>query len=150
GLGYSDRSPLPRTSKIFAEELSKLLANARIPPPYILVGHSLGGANIRVFAAKYPSSVAGMVLVDSVHPDQLKRLPAAVSNLQMAQLRQARKFEFEVLFGIARFMRTCGSDPAQITLDCTFESGRAWAEELESFPQSIAQARLTGPFGDLP
>ena len=47
-------------------------------------------------------------------------------------------------------MRTCGSDPAQITLDCTFESGRAWAEELESFPQSIAQARLTGPFGDLP
>src|SRR5438876_7275525 len=70
GLGYSDRSPLPRTSQIFAEELSKLLANARIPPPYILVGHSLGGANIRVFAAKYPSSVAGMVLVDSVHPDQ--------------------------------------------------------------------------------
>jgi len=41
GFGYSDHSPLPRRSQVFAEERRKLLINASVPPPYVLVGHSL-------------------------------------------------------------------------------------------------------------
>jgi pimeloyl-ACP methyl ester carboxylesterase len=74
GIGYSDPSPRPRTSKDFAEELHILLHNAGIPPPYLLVGHSMGGFDVRLYASLYPSEVAGMVLVDSSHPEQQKRL----------------------------------------------------------------------------
>ena len=54
GLGYSDSSPRPRTSRIFAEELHTLLHNAGISgPPYILVGHSMGGFDVRLYASLY-------------------------------------------------------------------------------------------------
>jgi pimeloyl-ACP methyl ester carboxylesterase len=52
-----------------AAELSALLARAGEPPPYVLVGHSLGGAYIRVFAGGDRSKVVGLVLVDAFNPD---------------------------------------------------------------------------------
>ena len=57
------------------EELHTLLKNAGIPGPYILVGHSFGGMNVRLYANMYPNEVAGIVLVDSAHEDQSERLP---------------------------------------------------------------------------
>ena len=68
GLGYSASSPHPRTSKVMAEELHTLLHKAGISPPYVLVGHSMGGFNVRLFTSLYRGEVAGMVLVDSSHP----------------------------------------------------------------------------------
>jgi pimeloyl-ACP methyl ester carboxylesterase len=64
GIGWSAPGPAPRDARQIARELHTALQNARIAPPYILVGHSLGGPFIRVFAGMYPSEVAGMVLVD--------------------------------------------------------------------------------------
>lgn len=64
GYGWSDVSPHPRTATQMAKELHQLLVNAGIEPPYILVGHSLGGMNVRVFSNLYPQEVAGMILVD--------------------------------------------------------------------------------------
>ncbi|MEE8321721.1 MAG: alpha/beta hydrolase [Gammaproteobacteria bacterium] len=77
GYGWSDPGPMPRTTKQIAEELRLLLSNAHIPGPYILVGHSFGGFNIRYFASQNPELVAGMVLIDSSHPEQFDRFPAA-------------------------------------------------------------------------
>ena len=76
GYGWSNPGPSPRTTKRIAEELRILLKTAHIPGPYILVGHSFGGFNIRYFASQNPDMVAGMVLIDSSHPRQFERLPA--------------------------------------------------------------------------
>jgi pimeloyl-ACP methyl ester carboxylesterase len=65
GMGWSDPGPQPRTPGQIARELHTLLTNAGIPGPYVLVGHSVGGKNVRMFALQYPDQVAGMVLVDA-------------------------------------------------------------------------------------
>lgn len=69
GLGRSDPAPLPRTSLDVARDLHELLDRAHIAPPYVFAGQSFGGMNARMFASLYPQTIAGMVLVDSSHPD---------------------------------------------------------------------------------
>ena len=64
GYGKSEPGTLPRHCSREAEELKALLDAASIPGPYVIVGHSLGGLNAQVFAAKYPKDVAGIVLLD--------------------------------------------------------------------------------------
>jgi len=78
GLGRSDAARGPRTSRDLMHDLHELLRKTRIPPPYILVGHSIGGLTARWFAERYPGEVAGMVLVDSSHPDQSEKFAAAL------------------------------------------------------------------------
>jgi pimeloyl-ACP methyl ester carboxylesterase len=78
GLGWSDPSPRPRRADVMAEELHTLLVNANITGPYLLVGHSLGGPVTRQFAANYPCEIAGLVMVDSAHEQQMKRFPEAM------------------------------------------------------------------------
>src|ERR687894_2673357 len=69
GMGWSDLGTQPRTSRQIARELHTLLDNAGVRGPYVLVGHSLGGTNMQVYASQYPDEVAGMVLVDSALED---------------------------------------------------------------------------------
>jgi pimeloyl-ACP methyl ester carboxylesterase len=70
GLGWSDLGPMPRTADRIVDELHRLLQQAAIPPPYVLVGHSFGGLTMPLFAARFPEEVAGMVLVDPVAPSE--------------------------------------------------------------------------------
>jgi pimeloyl-ACP methyl ester carboxylesterase len=76
GVGWSDAQPEPPVSRNIAHHLHGLLNNAGVKPPYVLVGHSMGGIHLRVYQNVYPSDVVGMVLVDSSHPDQWKRYPS--------------------------------------------------------------------------
>jgi pimeloyl-ACP methyl ester carboxylesterase len=69
GAGWSEPGAQPRTSPQFVEELHTLLGNAGVQGPYVLVGHSLGGTNMQLYASQYPDEVAGMVLVDSALED---------------------------------------------------------------------------------
>lgn len=73
GYGWSDPGTRPRTATRMAQELHTLLAQSKIEPPYVLVGHSYGGQLVRVYADQYPDDVVGMVLVDSSHENQLER-----------------------------------------------------------------------------
>ncbi len=75
GIGKSGMDDRPRHSRQSVENLRILLKKAEVKPPYVLVGHSLGGLNIRLFASTYPEEVAGVVLLDSSHEDQNKILP---------------------------------------------------------------------------
>jgi pimeloyl-ACP methyl ester carboxylesterase len=69
GTGKSETGPSPRHAEQIASELHTALQNAGLDPPYILVGQSLGGPYVRVFAKMYPQEVCGMVLVDPTQPD---------------------------------------------------------------------------------
>jgi pimeloyl-ACP methyl ester carboxylesterase len=75
GYGWSDAGPRPRTSQHLVNELHTLLKRAGIAGPYILVGHSFGGLNVRLYASTFPDEVAGLVLVDAAHEDQRVRMP---------------------------------------------------------------------------
>lgn len=70
GYGHSDSGPLPRSSGRIAAELRTLLMAARLPPPFVLVGHSFGGYNVRLFAGLFPQDTAGVVLIDAPHEAQ--------------------------------------------------------------------------------
>ena len=71
GYGWSDPGPRPRDSSRIVAELHTLLGKAGIAPPYLLVGHSFGGINVRLFASTYPEEVSGLLLVDASHPASL-------------------------------------------------------------------------------
>lgn len=64
GLGQSEPDTAPPTPQRISTQLHTLLQNAGIKPPYVLVGHSIGGPHIRMFASLYPKDVAGLVYVD--------------------------------------------------------------------------------------
>ncbi|MFZ0583640.1 MAG: alpha/beta hydrolase [Candidatus Acidiferrales bacterium] len=70
GLGWSDPGTPPRDAEHIVEELHHLLDLTRVPPPYVLVGHSFGGLTTRLFAARYPEEVIGLVLIDPVVPGE--------------------------------------------------------------------------------
>jgi pimeloyl-ACP methyl ester carboxylesterase len=72
GLGRSlpwEQPDAPITAEDVATSLHSLLMKADLPPPYILVGHSLGGLYVQMFARRYPWDVAGVVLLDSASSD---------------------------------------------------------------------------------
>jgi pimeloyl-ACP methyl ester carboxylesterase len=150
GLGFSDSSPRPRTSKVIAEELHALLHNAGIPSPLILVGHSMGGYDVRVFASLYRNEVAGMVLVDASHPEQQKRFPAALNDLDASWLREEEFLEFATPFGIPRLLGFCGHEIEMRAAECNFDSAREGVVELKTFPESAAETAITGSLGNIP
>jgi len=76
GIGYSDASNTTRDPETIAHELHALLEKTGELPPYIVVGHSLGGLYIRVFTELYPNEVLGMFLLDTTHPDRVARIPS--------------------------------------------------------------------------
>ena len=66
-LGRSDTVPQPRTAADAVADLHALVRAARLPGPYVLVGHSLGGLFVRLYASTYPRQMAGLVLVDATY-----------------------------------------------------------------------------------
>jgi pimeloyl-ACP methyl ester carboxylesterase len=73
GMAWSDSGVGPRTSGQVVTELHALLGNVGVRAPYVLVGHSIAGIHVQLYASQYPDEVAGLVLVDSSHEDQLSR-----------------------------------------------------------------------------
>lgn len=70
GVGKSDRPTVPQTGGIIVAALRSLLAQAGVTPPYVLVGHSLGGLHVELFARLHPDEVSGVVLVEAASPEE--------------------------------------------------------------------------------
>jgi pimeloyl-ACP methyl ester carboxylesterase len=131
-IGRSDEARTPRTFRDAARDLHALLGTARIGGPYILVGHSLGGELVRVFADQYPEEVVGIVQVDAAHPDLGSRL--------LAGMPPESADEPEGVVFLRRFL-TWASD----SNGSPYPNPEGWDTQA-----SNAQVRATKPLGDLP
>ncbi len=163
GTGWSDPGPRPRTSFQMVKELHALLRNAGVAPRYVLVGHSLGGFNVRVYSGQYPDEVAGVVLVDASSEEAEAHAPPSMKKAQDAMKAQWRQWltyaPILFRFGIGRqFLKRSWGEKI---LPPGFQSEFAYlqfqtkeletnADELDSFEEDAKEARQSGSLGDIP
>ena len=102
GFGWSDPNPAPRTMEQQVHELHELLQGANEQGPYILVGHSYGARVSRVYAARYPGEVAGMVLMDAGILSDDPRYPAELHTETEAAGQMIRTARWLAPFGLVR------------------------------------------------
>lgn len=147
GIGWSDAGAEPRTSQQIVKELHTLLGNGGVQAPFVLVGHSLGGINVQLYASQYPNEVAGMVLVDSSHEDQFSRK-------DVQQIPSFFPLLIKVLtpFGVARIINKVGTPLPNLPPDIEAEraaiyshtrSMYAVADEMSAIPTNAAQLRAS-------
>ena len=172
GLGWSDPGPLPRTSQQIVVELHQLLTNAGVKGPYVLMGHSFGGFNVRLYAHQYPKEVAAMVLVDSSHPDQDLTAPDSRERAAKAR-REGEICSILARLGLVRLYlrliehghpvgglaKTLRGLVARLPADVQPEVWAMWsrpgffnaaASEIASWSESAAEVRATGKLSDIP
>lgn len=162
GYGWSTPGPTPRTTGEIVKELHALLAASGEKGPYVLVAHSFGGYNVRVYTKEYPADVVGLVLVDTSHEDQEGRMPGSLQTFmknQSAQLEFQRKVApLLIFFGIARLF---GGEENQANLPKNFMAEinylelqpkfiAATASEIQNFGASAAEVRAAGDLGGRP
>jgi pimeloyl-ACP methyl ester carboxylesterase len=169
GLGFSDPSPAARTSAFHVRDLHRLLVAARVPPPYILVGHSFGGMNVKLFAETYPTEVAGLVFVDPSHEDLARRAWALSPERAAAGLRYYALMQScldarsEDLVAGAPLTADCATPPnadrfsadinaMEAARDVRHDVRYAWtSEQFNVWTASADQLRAARrPLGDLP
>lgn len=159
GIVYSDASQTARDAETVVRELHTLLEKAGESPPYILAGHSMGGLFIRVFAQLYPDEVAGLVFLDSSHPDFRERLNlppppstaglltslAVVADLGVLTL-------FDHLFGPLLAAEGLPQEVNNRALGYTYKGKylRAVLREDQVSASIFERAKTAKDFGDLP
>ena len=145
GYGWSQSGQQPRTVSNITGELRELLRTAQVGSPYVLAGHSFGGLIVQVYAGQFPDEVAGMVLVDSAHPELARRS-------EHLERMGGVAFRLKLLapLGIARLMidppsgnpesRPSSVRAMEKELLATTRSFRALASEMEGLRESLRQA----------
>lgn len=163
GYGWSSATSAPRTSAQIVKELHALLEAANEKGPYILVGHSFGGYNVRVYNGQYPNDVAGMVLVDASHEDQNDRMPPAIQAFMKKTIEEMKRQQalapLLIRFGVARFaQRNQGEAPGvskefgreMLYLQLQSKFIEASSAEMGAFSESAKEVRASGNLGDKP
>ncbi len=163
GIGWSDSGPYPRTSAAIAADLHELFKRAGIPPPYVLLGGSIGGLNARVFAGMYPKDTAGVVLDDAAHEDEPLRAPKFYLGHQAPR---ALWRPIHTLFWAASevgLLRVTGSSPSgsknesqmtreELTTELRHQP-KSFLNSVDTgmvLDESYAEARAIGSLGDIP
>jgi len=163
GFGWSDAPNEARTSVNIANELDRLLTRAAVPGPYVLVGHDFGTLDLRVFAARHRQQVAGMVFVDSVHPDIHNRPPFNVASESTFANAYYHVIPWTVPLGVPRILGWCRDNftfpnqpkewarlvPEASAQYCRLQS---WRTEQAQVTDEVGSslAAMAGPFGDMP
>lgn len=148
GYGWSDPGPAPRSTQRLATELASLLDAAGEPAPYLLAGHSFGGYTAQYFARVHPDRTAGIVLVDSSHPDQFNRFPRSQQDL-LERLARGRQIAVDTPAELPDNFPADLHGLAQ-TLMAAPKSRRAQRLEYRNFRKSGQQVLAAGPMPDVP
>ncbi|NJN81926.1 MAG: alpha/beta hydrolase [Caldilineaceae bacterium] len=158
GMGWSDSSPKSRDAKQVVIELHSLLTNAGITGPYVLVGHSVAGLYVRLYASQYSDEVVGMVLIDPGHPDMDQKIPELqTQNANDANL--VRTIQTLSYFGLPRLLAIGKNNayglPAQQAAEVNAFVSRPqhWAtlsDLMKSTSATYDEVRATGTLGDMP
>jgi pimeloyl-ACP methyl ester carboxylesterase len=146
GMGWSERSPEPRDARQISSELHTLLKGANTEGPFVLVGHSYGGLYARMYAARYPEEVAGVVLVDSSHPEQFTRSPEGRAMYEQNR-RMGAVLPFLTRLGVIRLFNLLPAHPdlppkqrAQIAaFNSSTQQVSTTVEEFRATPETNAQ-----------
>jgi pimeloyl-ACP methyl ester carboxylesterase len=154
GTGWSDPVRLPRSAADAAGELRDGLRAAAVAPPYVLVGHSLGGAHARRFAQLFPTEVAGFVFLDPADAGYLGEPPRGLlAQVKMGlaalpALLNARRF-YRPLF--ERMLAAWPDALRPILIDYHLSH---WATSLKEAgnlqPHVLTEIRDGGPLPDAP
>jgi len=162
GVGWSDPGPYPRTSVEMAKDLHELLNRAGVPAPYVLVGASSGGTNARVYNGLFTSKVAGMVLVDAAHEDEMTRGPAYARGYVFPRylwypLHLVAQGSTRI--GLLRLLAPSAHLPEEPSQRTRQQINRALGQQPKSiaatlgnaaWPDSLEQARSAAGLGDRP
>ncbi|MDP3659765.1 alpha/beta fold hydrolase [Phenylobacterium sp.] len=153
GLGYSDPGPIPRHGRAIVEDLERLLEQAGEPGPFVLVGHSMAGLWVRLFAVRNPDKVAGLVLVDAATAETIEApmIRHAVERYARASLWWSRGAGL----GLARPVAALYGDNMELAGAAAAEKRRifgmphhhrAAADEVAHWGEASEQARAAGAY----
>ncbi|MEY2977767.1 MAG: alpha/beta fold hydrolase [bacterium] len=165
GYGWSDHSPNPRTSEQIAKELDRLLTQAGIEPPYVLVGNSFGGYNVRLYAHLFPQKVAGIVLTDALHETEMLKMSVRLQALKLFFLSGFAMSILGSMLGIIRLLSVCKafellkpelryfSKDALKGVKRSFCRSKHWitmSREMMNLDNSARQVSIAKHFGTVP
>ncbi len=158
GLGFSDPRPGLRDSNAVVEELHALLQQADISGPFVLMGHSIAGLHMRVYAARYPQDLVGIVFVDPSTPEQYMAFLPEGEAFNAQALAGLRKEKWAAALGWSRLRGRCGVVPPGYdrwagwikAFDCDPSQDAAAEQEFLGFPDSREETSRTGTIGAVP
>ncbi len=164
GLGYSDECVTPRDPETIAHELHTLLEKSGESPPYIMMGHSLGGPYIRVFTELYPDEVVAMFFLDATHHDHIERYNApkassfrfkgfmAFTGLQATVADMGILSLFDRLVGTPYYGEGL-PDEINSRIKGLLNNGksfRGYKQEMKHYYATLKRSAQTDDFGSLP
>ena len=156
GRGWSESASTPPDGAQVAADLHTLLERAGEPGPYVLAGHSAGGIYVLNFAHLYPQEVAGVVLLDSMHPDQYAKIATWPAFYEMFR-RASALLPSLARLGIGRVIYR--SAYAELPQPARDEQRRLWStphhnrslrDEFFQLRTAMAQARALTSLGNRP
>jgi pimeloyl-ACP methyl ester carboxylesterase len=163
GYGWSDPSDTPRDAETVGRELDALLQSASEKGPFFVVGHSLGGAYARMFAAQQRDNVVGLVLVDATTPSAIATLsevglpPMRKSDFEMFLVSHESFFQMADRIGLIKLKVDLDPNsfppdavPAMRAFLASRERARTSVREQDAVPDTVHEINLLGGLGAMP
>lgn len=167
GMGYSDPAKGPRSPVAIVEDLHKLIHKAGLQTPLVLVGHSLGGFNVKLYAALYPKDVGALVLVDPSEDRGYDRTraflqrrfgPSLAARTELLDLTDvsgaiahyddcAAAARVHTLDPASDFYKSC-SDPVRTPLGPAIAAERARLQVGKAYQETQASELANSVYGD--
>ena len=156
GVMWSDSKDGSQTGKTVAEDLHLALAKAGERPPFVMVGHSLGGPYVMIYTKYFGSEVAGLVFVDATHPEQVERFRSLTPFTLAAAMKPMRVGAWFRRVGLVRKVAAADSAPPEPnsavrgTAAYASTSLPAMLKEVDGFNQTLAEAGSFRQLGNRP